>query len=350
MQEDMLSKFLNGPDEHEELSDVDFDSQLLGSKSGSDAKLGGTDVQSLLSNAFKNAGKQMEREEEVRDAVKIASHGVRVIAPLYLSIIKNIDYNDAARVQELMSNVLRTVREDSYKVSRIAYGLEDKEVPAWLHSRISGQVMDIIVSALERNNGSFESVRKSQYLEPIIEALTNGEGKGIGSTYYDNPDNPDLQIANALMMATASVMAEYQAFTYFNSDPKQVARQVSQVIKGRVIDETLVNLTSEWKLSPQERGYIGSTLLSNAGKLMASSWASNAIATLEHLQSLDADERKSVLVTGYPLDVVFDEFENFYGGLEVSAQASLELLRQPAVGKSNGLASTKRETPSPGMR
>ncbi|MDY0208255.1 MAG: hypothetical protein RBR82_16765, partial [Pseudomonas sp.] len=102
--------------------------------------------------------------------------------------------------------------------------------------------------------------------------------------------------------------------------------------------------------SPQERGYIGSTLLSNAGKLMASSWANNAVATLEYLQSLDANERKSVLVTGYPLDVVFDEFENFYGGLEVSAQASLELLRQPAVGKSNDLASTKRETPSPGMR
>lgn len=347
----MLDDFLNSDNSlsgDKDLSVADFDNQLLGSSGTGSAAGSGLDVKSLLADAFKKASKQSEREDEVRSGVKMASHSVRVLGALYTSIIKNVDYNDSDKVNEVMQGALRAVRDDAYKITQ-ACGLADNEVPAWLHSQISGQVMDIITSALERNNGSIQSARKSQYLQPIIDAIVGDGGKGIGASYYANPDNPDLQISNALMIATSNVMIEYQAFSYFNSDPKSVARQVSDVLKARVLDETLSDLTDTWSLSPQERAYIGSTLLGHAGKLMASSWSNNVIATLEHVQSMGADERRSTLVSGFPLTVVFDEFDNFYGGLEVSAQASLELLRAD-VGKSNDLAAGKREAPSLRMR
>lgn len=348
---DLLDEYLN---EDSSLTDMklsgeEFDSQLLGSAATEPAPAGGLDVQSLLAQAFKNAGKQMEREDEVRDGIKMASHGVRVLGTLYSSIIKNVDYNDGEKVSQQMRSALAVVREDSYKITR-ACGLVDDEVPAWLHSQVSGQVMEIVTAAIDRDNGSLERANKSQYLQPLIEALTKDGAKGISATFYANPNDPELQIINALMMATASVMAEYQAFTYFNSDPKTVARQVTEILKSRVIDETLTDLTCEWNMTAQERAYIGSSLLSHAGKLMASSWSNNVLATLEYVKTLDDSERKAVLVSGYPLDIVFDDFENFYGGLEVSAQASLEMLRQPSVGKSNDLVASKRESPSPRMQ
>lgn len=348
---DLLDQYLNEDDSmgDSKLSNENFDNQLLGSAASEPATSGGLDVKSLLAEAFRSAGKKMEREDEVRDGIKMASHGVRVLGSLYSSIIKNVDYNDGEQVSELMRGALALVRDDAYKITQ-ACGIADDEVPAWLHSQVSGQVMEIITAALERNNGSLERTRKSQYLQPIIEALTKDGAKGVGATFYANPDNPELQITNALMMATAAVMTEYQRFTYFNSDPKVVARQVSGLLKARVIDETLTDLSSDWGLSAQERAYIGTTLLSHAGKLMASSWSNNVLATLEYVKALDDSERKSVLVSGYPLDVVFDDFDNFYGGLEVSAQASLEMLRQPAMGKPADLAASKRESSSPRMQ
>jgi len=354
----LLDDYLNGSDDSlnddKGLSGEDFDSQLLGS-GGSDleyadelsAPKNGLDIQALLAGAFQKAGKQMEREEEVRSGVKMASHGVRVLGALYSSIIKNVDYNDADRVSELMRKALSVVRDDAYKITR-ACGLEDSEVPAWLHSQVSGQVMEVITLAIDRNNGSFESARKSQYLQPLIESMTRDGAKGIGATFYANPDDPNLQLTNALMMATATVMTEYQAFSYFNSDTNAVARQVTEVLKSRVVDETLNDLSAEWDMSAHERAYIGTSLLSHAGKLMASSWSNNVLSTIEHVKSLDVDERRATLVTGFPLTVVFEEFENFYGGLEVSAQASLELLRAES-GKSKDLAASKRESPSPRM-
>lgn len=352
----LLDDYLNGSDGSlsgdEDLLSGDFDSQLLGSDRSDTNKLAvpteGLDVKALLADAFKKAGKQMEREEEVRSGVKMASHSVRVLGSLYSSIIKNVDYDDVDRVNDLMRNTLSIVRDDAYKVTR-ACGLEDSEVPAWLHSQISGQVMEVISLAIERNNGSFESTRKSQYLQPLIDSVASGGAEGIGATFYARPDDPNLQLTNALMMATATVMTEYQAFSYFNSDPKAVASEVTQVLKSRVVDETLGDLSAKWNMTAHERAYIGTSLLSHAGKLMASSWSNNVLSTIEHVKSMDADERRATLMAGLPLTVVFEDFENFYGGLEVSAQASLELLRGESLGKSKDLASSKRESPSPRM-
>lgn len=339
------------------LTGEDFDSQLLGgAPSRSDvksdvksaAKPSGLDVGSLLAGAFANASRAGEREEEVRSHIKMASHGVRVLGTLYSSIIKNIDPDDSEGITLMMSTALNAVREDAFKITR-ACGLKDAEVPSWLHSQVSGQVMELITGVINRDNGSFASARKTHYLQPLIDAITNDGGKGISATYYANPDNPELQLTNALMMATADVMTEYQSFTYFNADAKDVARQITSLLKTRVIDETLNDLTHEWNLSGSERAYLGNSMLSHAGKLLASSWAKNIMPTAEYVKSLDVEDRRSILVTGYPLTVVFDDFDNFYGGLEVSAQASLELLRAD-MGKTQGLGTEQRNSPSPGMR
>lgn len=349
----LLDDYLNsddtlGHDDGAELSGEDFDNQLLGASGRADIKPSGLDVGTLLAGAFANASRAGEREEEVRSHVKMASHGVRVLGTLYSSIIKNIDPNDSDAVTRMMGVALNTVREDAFKITR-ACGLEDAEVPSWLHSQVSGQVMELITGALDRNNGSFESTRKTQYLQPLIDMITNDSASGISATYYANPDNPDLQLTNALMMATANVMTEYQSFTYFNADAKEVARQVTTILKERVLDETLADLTNEWGLSGSERAYLGNSMLSHAGKLMASSWSKNIVPTLEYVKTLEADERRSLVVSGYPLTVIFDDFDNFYGGLEVSAQVSLELLRA-GTGKTQDLGTEQRNSPSPSMR
>ena len=359
---DILDRYLNENDSmgSGKLSDDEFDNQLLGSasnKTGDKAAQpvqqekgkGGLDVSALLAKAFETASEEAERDSEVRNGIKMASHGVRVLGTLYTSIIKNVDFNDSEKVSSVMRDALKVVRDDAYKVTR-ACGLSDDEVPAWLHSQISGQVMELVANAIERNNGTFNGSHKSQYLQPIIEAVTAQSANGISATYYANPSDPDLQITNALMMATASVMAEYQAFTYFNSDSKAVARQITEILKERVIDETLADATKEWGLSDRERAYIGSSLLSHAGNLLASSWANNVIPTIEYVKSLETSERQQILASGYPLDVVFEDFENFYGGLEVSAQASLEMMRAQGMGKSNDLAADTNESPSPSVQ
>lgn len=328
----------------------DFDTQLLGSNQDRHSKGRGqssnegnagtvdikNDVGALLSEAFKHASKQGEQEDAMRDAVKMTSHGVRVLGTLYTSMVKHVDCSDEIEINDFMQLVLKAVRDDTFKITR-ACGFDDGDVPLWLQSQISGQVMGLITSAIERNNGSFQSARKDQYLEPLIDAIKNESAGEISATFYTNPSNPDLQLTNALMMATAAVMIEHQAFSYFYSDPKPVARQVSGILKARVVDETLAELTVDWKLTAIERAYIGTTLLNHAGNIMAACWEGNKDAVVKYVKALDKADRQAIIVSGYPLDAVFESFDNFYGGLEVSAQASLEYLRSDAR-KQNNLA------------
>lgn len=265
-----------------------------------------------------------EDAETVDTAVKAASHGVKVLAPLLNAISRWIDPKRAdGAIEATMGAVLNRVRKDALIVAT-AYGLKPSNTPPWLTSQISGQIMELLIQAIDRNNGQVIADKDSSYLAPLINLAH--EADGIAGGYYGSPSTPSLQLINALTMAAADVMSEYHVFSYFRPDAAETAQVITDFLNERVLQTTLDSMTERFNFNDNERAYFGGTLLRGAGKLLADAWVSQMASTLEMVKEMPQEQRRGVLVSGYPLDAIFDEFERAYQGLEISSVSAIRAL------------------------
>lgn len=307
----LLDDFLSsGP---ESLSDAQINAQIK--PRSSSANPGKTTIQSKLEHIAAQAEAQEEKAEIVDRAVKTASHGVKVLAPILSALIKH----DVGDVTEAMSKILTRVREDTAKVLA-AYDLSPDDAPAWLSAQVSGQIVEAIIGTIERNNGAIID-GTDDYLEPLL-ALAK-TCSDIGTTPYSQPNNPDISLTVALISATSDVMAEYSNFNYFHADRSSAAQSISDLLQERVVHGTIEHFSQRWDLNDSERSYLGVSLIRQAGRLLASAWADCAIETLSNIKSLSKHQRREVLSNGYPLDSVYERFEDNYQGIEVSTEAAL---------------------------
>jgi len=281
-------------------------------------------VEELFGNAFAAVADQQAHAESIDTAVKTASHGVKVLAPLMLAVGRWIDPSAAPeQIEKTMGAVLSRLRHDAASVVS-AYGVKVDEAPNWLVSQVSGQLMEVLIGAIERNNGTVMQGNDQRYLSPLINmAKQVGD---ISSSPYAYPNDPQWSLINTLMIAASDVMAEYQNFPYFHEDPAAVSQYVTEFLNERVIEGTLADLTARWNLSDAERGHIGASLIRQAGRILANAWAENVIPTLELIKELPKETRREAMVGGYPLTAVFESFENTYQGLEVSAVGALRAM------------------------
>lgn len=295
------------------------------------------DVEQLLSDAMTRIADQEEAQDAIDSSVKAASHGVKVLAPLLAAATKWANpESEPEKLNDLMGKVLGRVRSDAHLVIE-AYGVSANDSPPWLTSQVSGQIMSLLVAALERNNGAILDPSDSRYLQPLINMAKSS--KDISESFYNKPSDANWQLINALTMATADVMAEYHAFDYFHSDAAGVAAQISEYLDERVLQGTLTSLTERFGLKDSEQAYLGTSLIRQAGKTLAEAWASSIPQTLSVVKGLEKEQRRDLLVTGCPLDEVFNNFEKVYQGLEISALSALRTLspgREIDQGKKHG--------------
>ena len=300
---------------------------------------GPPDTQAALAEALNKNIKKNAYEDSVDSAVKSASNSVKVLGPLLAAATRWSDpAKDSENIESIMGKVLSRLRDDALHVIA-AYNIETDEAPAWLISQISGQLMELLVAAIDRNNGAVLNPNDRSYLDPLISMAK--QAGGLSGSIYNNPSNPQLQIMNSLMMATADVMTEYHSFNYFHTDSEQVSQQVSDVLNERIIEGTLATLTERFNLTADEQAYFGASILKQAGNALADAWSRNIPNTLANVKHLATDQRHQVLLTGCPLDEVFDDFENVIQGLEIAAQSALRTLaphreatRKPSHGQS----------------
>lgn len=278
-----------------------------------------------LNELFANIEAAQEKRELVDVSVKTASHGVKVLAPLLTAVSRWIDPKaDGDKIETIMGSVLARVRQDAQVVAG-AYGVSADDAPPWLTSQISGQIMQVLIDAIDRNNGIvIEDRGDLAYLAPLVNLAQ--QAGGIEASPYANPGDPNWQLANTLMLASSAVMTEYHAFNYFHGDARLVAQQISDYLTERVVDGTLANLTERFDLNTEERAYFGCSLLKGAGRLLADAWTRNMAAITEEIKRLPFDARREVLLSGYPLDPIFEDFESMYQGLEVSSESAIRSL------------------------
>ncbi|MNJ50739.1 hypothetical protein D3C77_460260 [compost metagenome] len=221
-----------------------------------------------------------------------------------------------------MGKVLMRTNQGTNKVLE-AYGLREGEAPPWLSATVSGQVIKLITNSLDDGNTSILDKADDSYIQPLIdyaEAATK-----LGAVAYPT-SSPDLEIANALMMATCNVMAEYQCFNYFHSDPKKIAQEISTYFNERVIQTTLDDLTDRFSMKPLERAYIANSLLSSAGQMMAQSWKNGVPDTIATLRDMPKEARQAATANGYPLAAIIERFEAVYQGIELSCESAIRSL------------------------
>lgn len=305
------------------LTDAELDRQLQQGKSAPSSAQQ-LDAEALLSAGFARIAEGQRASDALDTSVKAAAHGVKVLAPILAAVTQWVDpESDPAGIERIMGGMLDRVRADAARVVQ-AYGVPAEDSPPWLNSQISGQIMSILVRAVERQNGVVLQGDKHDYLAPLINLAK--QAGGIATSVYACPKDSNVQLINALMLATSEVMTEYHAFSYFHQDAALVAQQITDYLHATVIEGTLDSMTQRFKLSSDERAYLGNSLLRQAGSLLASSWESRAPHVLESVKNMPKDQRRELLVTGYPLDAVLDDFEQKYQALELSAQCAIRSL------------------------
>lgn len=316
---------------HESLSDEDLDAQLTayndmegvmtGRQTGKTADGGfKANVNDVIAEAFLRIEKASERDESVDAAVKAAAHGVKVLAPILQATSKHGATPEQANA--LMGKVLMRTNVGTNKVLE-AYGLREGEAPAWLSATVSGQVIKLITNSLSEGNLSILDKPDDSFIQPLIDYAQ--AATKLGAVAYAS-STPELEIANALMMATCNVMAEYQCFNYFHGDPKKISQEISTYFNDRVVRGTLDDLTDRFALKPFERTYMANSLLSSAGEMMAQSWKSGVPDTIANLRSMPKEARQSATANGYPLGAIIERFESVYQGIELSCESAIRTL------------------------
>lgn len=325
-------------DSSDSLSADELDRQLLeapnpGTKSrprnqsaqaGAPAQAQPNPVADALDAAFDAIVQKEEQSASIDTAVKAASHGVRVLGPLMVAVNRWLDPNaEAEQIEKTMATVLQRLQRDASKVIE-AYGLTPSDAPSWLVSQVSGQLMEILIQAINRNNGTVMEADDQRYLAPLLNLAKHTDN--IGDSPYAHPNDPKWSLINTLVIATSEVMSEYQHFNYFHEDPTAIAQFVTEFLNERVIEGTLGDLTERWGLTEQERSYLGVSLVRQAGHLLATAWADNVAKTLSEIKELPKENRRELLVSGYPLTTVLEAFENSYQGLEISTVGALRAM------------------------
>lgn len=312
------------------LSDAELDAQLtalnmedaLTSRQTGRTPEGGfkANVNDVIANAFLQIEQRSERDETVDAAVKAAAHGVKVLAPILQAVSKHGASPEQANT--LMGKVLMRTNVGTNKVLE-AYGLREGEAPAWLSATVSGQVIKLITNSLVEGNTSVLDKPDDSFIQPLIDYAQ--AATKLGAVAYPSA-SPDLEIANALMMATCNVMAEYQCFNYFHTDSKKIAQEISTYFNERVVQGTLDDLTDRFTLKPTERSYMANSLLSSAGEMMAQSWKAGITDTIANLREMPKEARQEATVNGYPLSAVIERFESVYQGIELSCESAIRTL------------------------
>lgn len=294
-------------------------------------------VSAALDAAFDAITLTEEKNAGIDTAVKAASHGVRVLGPLMVAVNRWLDPRvESEQIEKTMGAVLQRLQKDAGQVIG-AYGLNPADAPSWLVSQVSGQLMEVLIQAINRNNGTVMQGDDQRYLAPMMNLAKQTEN--ISDSPYAHPNDPKWSLINTLIIATAEVMTEYQNFNYFHDDAAAMAQFVTDFLNERVIEGTLNDLSERWGLTDHERGYLGVSLVRQAGHLLATAWAENEIKTLSEIKEMPKESRRELLVTGYPLTTVLDAFENSYQGLEISTVGALRAMspmrEKPTVNQSN---------------
>lgn len=295
------------------------------------------DVSKILADALQAGDEEIARAGAVHEAIKVASHTVKVISPIIKAAMRFPETSSPEQLNELVGQVMNKVRNDTGQVLK-SLDISPSDTPDWLSAQVAGQLTGIITTAIERDNGSALEVGRLDYITPIVDYISDAQ-EISNSFVYGGYASPEIRMLGALGGAVSTVMMEYQAFSYYHSRPHEVANAVSEKIKTRVIDETLANYKEHYSLNDEEYCYLGVTLVHHAGQLLAGAWQNNVANTVAYMKELTPEQRRSTAANGFPLDVIFQDFENQYSGIEFSVVAALNAMRGDSA---NASASQKK--------
>lgn len=240
-------------------------------------------------------------------------------------------------MSKLMSTMLNKASEDTNKLLK-AVDIPPDQAPDWLGNQIRGILLDVVASGVKLNVGAAARMDATDYMQPIIDLVKSDTS--FGTAQYDSPDvGFATRKGMALAKAAASVMSAYESHNYYHPEARPVAEMVTNYLRARVYEETLSELVDIYQLNNAEADYIGNTLMHHAGELLTNSWAKCVPEVHDSVMEMSADERRAVMARGFPLDIVFQDFDNHFEGMKLSVMTSFEHTMaervQPAQKKTN---------------
>ena len=274
----------------------------------------------VFAKAFADASRALERQESVDAAVRTAANSISILGPILSTL--NAQGATPEYSTAMITKVLQRAQADAAHVIA-AYKLSPGDTPAWLSSTVVGQIVELITHSLENGNTALLEKPSLDYLQPLLATIDKANGI---AAIQPKVSKAQSELTNALMLATCAVMAEYQCFNYFHSNPKVIASEVTAHLNNRVVDGTLKHLTARFGLTESEQALMGNSLLSQAGAMLAKQWSASVQDTVNDLRAMTEEERQKVVVSGYPLNRIVDSFEQAYQGIEISVENAIRTL------------------------
>lgn len=288
-----------------------------------------------IAGKAKEAGKQAEF---VDVQIRKLANQLKCISLTMVTASRVYGSDNGEGMSQLITTMLTKATEDTNKVLQ-ALDIPPADAPEWLGNQLRGILLDVVASGVSLNIGSAARMDTTAYMQPIIDHVK--QNQGFEPVDFDSPDvGYEPRMGLALAMATSSVMVAYESYNYYHPEAKPVAEMVTNYLHDRVYTETLNELVDTYKLNNAEAAYIGNTLMRHAGDLLASSWAKCVPEVHDAVKQMQPSERKAVTAKGFPLDMVFQDFDNFYEGMKLSVMTSFSQTVgervQPVQKKSNG--------------
>lgn len=147
----------------------------------------------------------------------------------------------------------------------------------------------------------------------------------------------EMRRSMAMMESLSPVISAFQRFGYFHSDEKEVLNHVGELI-WHTVDDSVQHSPVASEMSEKEREMLRANLLRRAGELYADSWDSQAAMVMATFKESPADQRRTWMVEGYPLDGVDDRFMGQYRMLEQAMEVSLRVHSGIEAGESDHLS------------
>jgi hypothetical protein len=149
---------------------------------------------------------------------------------------------------------------------------------------------------------------------------------GIWKEHHIDNSGSSLEMRRsmAMMSAMAPFISAYQRFNYFHSNQEAVVTKVAELL-WHTTEESIQSSAVASDMSEPEREMLRTNLVKRAGELYADSWDSVAVQTMAAYKESPAEQRRTWMTEGYPLNEVDDRFLGQYKMLEQAMDVSLRV-------------------------
>ena len=264
--------------------------------------------------------------EAAKRAVLGALSPLRTIAKVLSASLSTTTLTDPETTERQSQALIEHIGQQTLALHEKLGSVEDYRILPSLTGSITTALAE-----LYRTNGQ-EAFKVD--MASVLAKVADTDGIWAESKERSDAGSLSYRRTMSMMHAMAPVMAAAQRFDYYYS-PDTLPVEDIQSALWETVDRSLTQHPIAEVLEEPEIEMLRRNTLLRAGELMAAAWDTQAPIARAQVNEASADERRAFRTNGYPLDSVFDQFDNAYTLLERSMDAALRSHFQNALAELN---------------